>query len=97
VTLDSLGKPAGQTNTLVKIDVEGAEVEVVEGGRKWMHPSNCFVIEVHEARFLPELKKIFAGQGHPLLLVDQRPVPVLGREQRELSNWWLVSDLGAKR
>lgn len=97
VTLDSLGKAGEQTNALVKIDVEGAEVDVVEGGRKWMHPSNCFVIEVHEERFLPQLKEIFAAQGHALLQVDQRPVPVLGREERELNNWWLVSDLGAKR
>jgi hypothetical protein len=93
MTLDSLGKPGQQTNSLIKIDVEGAEVDVVEGGRKWIHSSNCFVIEVHEGRFLPQLKKIFAEQGHTLLQVNQRPVPVLGREQRELNNWWLVSDL----
>jgi len=97
VTLDSLGKPGQQTNALVKIDVEGAEVDVVEGGRKWICPSNYFVIEVHEERFLPQLEKIFAAQGHTLLQVNQRPVPLLGREQRELNNWWLVSDLGAKR
>lgn len=97
VTLDSLGKSGAQTDALVKIDVEGAEVDVVEGGRKWMHPSNCFVIEVHEERFLSQLKQIFAAQGHSLMQVDQRPVPLLGREERELNNWWLVSDLGAKR
>jgi len=97
VTLDSLGKPGQQTNALVKIDVEGAEVDVVEGGRKWINPSNYFVIEVHEDRFLQQLKTIFAERGHTLLQVNQHPVPLLGREQRELNNWWLASDLGAKR
>ena len=93
MTLDSLGQPGKQTNALVKIDVEGAEMEVVEGGHKWIHPSNYFVIEVHEERFLPQLKEIFAAQGHTLLQVNQRPVPLLGRELREVNNWWLVSDL----
>jgi hypothetical protein len=97
MTLDSLGQPGQHKNALVKIDVEGAEVDVVEGGRKWICPSNYFVIEVHEERFLPQLKKIFSVHGHQLLQVNQRPVPLLGREQRELNNWWLVSDLGAKR
>lgn len=97
VTLDSLAKPGQQTNTMVKIDVEGAEMEVVEGARKWICPSNYFVIEVHEERFLPQLQKIFAAHGHALLQVNQRPLPVLGREQRELNNWWLVSELGFMR
>jgi len=29
--------------------------------------------------------------------VNQRPLPVLGREMRPENNWWLVSDLGAVR
>jgi hypothetical protein len=48
---------------------------------------------VHEERFLQQLKQIFAEQGHKLLQVNQRPVPVLGREKRDLNNCWLVSDL----
>jgi hypothetical protein len=97
VTLDSLGKPNQRTNTLVKIDVEGAEVDVVEGGRQWMDVSNFFVIEVHEERFLSQLKGIFAEQGHTLVQINQKQVPLLGREVRDLNNWWLVSDLGAAR
>jgi len=82
-------------HTLVKIDVEGAEVEVVEGARSWMHASNLFVIEVHAEKFLPELKQIFAERGHRLRQIDQRPLALLGREQRDKDNWWLVSDLKA--
>lgn len=97
VTIDSLGRPGQQTDALIKIDVEGAEVDVVEGGRKWMHPSNCFVIEVHKKEFLQVLKEIFAEQGHKLVQLDQRPLPLLGRETRLEENWWLVSELGQKR
>jgi len=95
VTLDSLEVAGARTQTLIKIDVEGAEVDVVEGARSWMAESNLFVIEVHEQRFLEPLNKIFAERGHRLIQVDQRPLPLLGREVREVENWWLVSDLAA--
>jgi len=80
-------------DTLVKIDVEGAEVDVVEGARSWMDKSNLFVIEVHREAYLPELKQIFAERGHRLAQINQRPLALLGRETRDKNNWWLVSDL----
>ncbi len=92
-TLDAL-PIADQKNTLVKIDVEGAEIAVVEGARTWMDPSNLFLIEVHEKRFLDQLKNMFAERGHRLVQIDQRPLFLLGREMRDRNNWWLVSDLG---
>jgi precorrin-6B methylase 2 len=93
ITLDSLGSPGQQTDTMIKIDVEGAEMEVVEGARNWINSSSYFVIEVHEERFLSQLKTIFREQGHELIQVNQKPLRFLGRERRELNNWWLVSDL----
>ena len=96
-TLDAVewtvGDPADKGNTLVKIDVEGAELDVIEGGRSWLRPSNLFVIEVHEERFLDPLRTIFAEQGLRLVEVGQRPLPLLGRETRGEKNEWLVSDL----
>jgi hypothetical protein len=53
------------------------------------------VIEVHKAEYLDELKRIFAARGLNLSQVNQRPLPILGREHRDEANWWLVSDLGA--
>ncbi len=91
-TLDALDTP-DRNNTLVKIDVEGAEMEVVAGAQTWFDPSNLFVIEVHEERFLAELIRNFASHQHQLRQVDQRPLPLLGREARDLNNWWLVSEL----
>jgi hypothetical protein len=97
ITLDSVrsrvsDSAVGQT-TLIKIDVEGAELDVIEGARSWLRLSNLFVIEVHREKFLPELKQIFAESGHGLIQIDQRPVPFLGREDRDEKNWWLVSNL----
>ena len=98
ITLDSLqlpvDDPKDNVSTLVKIDVEGAEVDVIEGGRSWLQPSNLFVIEVHQERFLDLLRDLFAERGLRLVQVDQRPLSLLGREMREEKNWWLVSDIG---
>lgn len=99
ITLDSLRSavddPNTKVSTLVKIDVEGAEMDVIAGGRSWLQPSNLFVIEVHQERFLDPLRDLFAERGLRLMQVDQRPLWLLGRETREEKNWWLVSDLSA--
>jgi hypothetical protein len=91
VALDSL-TTVDRERTLVKIDVEGAEEAVIAGARQWLRPSNAFLIEVHAESILPRLIATFAGHGLPLLRIDQRPLWWLGRETRELGNWWLVSD-----
>ena len=97
MTLDAvrwtIGNPSDRTGTLVKIDVEGAEVDVIEGGLSWLGPSNVFVIEVHQEPFLVQLKQLFENRGLQLVLVNQCPLPLIGREERESKNWWLVSDL----
>jgi hypothetical protein len=93
ITLDSLAVPRDKTNTLIKIDVDGPEVDVIEGSRSWLDPANLFVIEVHEQQFIAQLRALFAEQNLRLVLVNQRPLPVLGRETRPENNCWLVSDL----
>jgi hypothetical protein len=98
-TLDAsewtVGDPTDKGSTLVKIDVEGTELDVIEGARSWLHASNLFVIEVHEERLLDPLRAVFAEQGLRLQRIGQRPLSLLGRETREINNWWLVSDLNA--
>jgi hypothetical protein len=78
--------------TLIKMDVEGAEVDVIAGGSMWLTPSNYFLIEVHEERFLKMLTDTFSAQGLRLKQINQRPLPILGYENRSRQNWWLVSE-----
>jgi Methyltransferase FkbM domain len=78
---------------LVKIDVEGAELDVIEGASEWLRPGHYFLIEVHEESYLAILKRRFADSGITLEQRDQRPLPFLGRERRVEKNWWLVSRL----
>jgi Methyltransferase FkbM domain len=95
-TLDAVrwetGNSESRTHTLVKIDVEGAELEVLDGAASWLNPTNFFVIEIHEESFLGRTGQLFAAHGLSLTRVDQRPLPLLGREMRSEKNWWLVSD-----
>jgi len=101
ITLDSLRPAADDPNdkvsTLVKIDVEGAEVDVIEGGRSWLRPSNLFVVEVHRHEFADRLRDIFAEKGLKLVRLNQQPLRTIGGELRERENFWLVSDLDRPR
>lgn len=94
ITLDSLTTP-DRERTLIKIDVEGAEEAVIAGARSWLRPGNLFLIEVHRDDIRPRLVSVFAERGLQLRQIDQRPLRWLGREHRDLSNWWLVSEIAA--
>ena len=95
-TLDSVrwerGDESARSNTLIKIDVEGAELEVLRGAQSWMNASNFFVIEVHQEPYLEQISRLFAKHQLRLIRIDQRPLPLLGSETRSKENWWLVSD-----
>lgn len=94
-TLDAVrwkvGAPYSRDHTLVKIDVEGAEMDVLEGAMSWLNPTNYFVIEVHQESFLDSIPRLFTQRGLQLTKVDQRPMRLLGPEVRSKENWWLVS------
>lgn len=91
-TLDAIAT-ADRANTLIKIDVEGAELDVIAGAASWLQPSNLFVIEIHRRPYLEALSARFAERGLRLRRIDQRPLPLLGRDVRDPDNWWLVSEL----
>jgi len=99
-TLDSVSWQSGDCNargnTLIKIDVEGAELEVLSGALSWLSSSNLFVIEVHEMTSLQRIAQLFSAHSLALDRIDQRPLPFLGREQRQQENWWLVSALNQR-
>jgi Methyltransferase FkbM domain len=65
-TLDSL--PGERRNTLIKIDVEGAEEDVLAGATSWLRPGNYFLIEVHKEHFLDSIPQLFQRHG---LTLDQ--------------------------
>jgi hypothetical protein len=96
-TLDAVtweaGYPSERDNTLIKIDVEGAELEVLSGASSWLRPRNLFVIEIHQPSFLRPIVNLFASHHLRLKQINQQPLPIFGGEWRETDNCWLVSDL----
>jgi hypothetical protein len=87
------GDPGDRSRTLIKIDVEGAELDVLAGAGSWLNATNFFLIEVHKEAFLDEILRMFQGKGLALERIDQRPLRLIGREVRDEENWWLVSRL----
>jgi Methyltransferase FkbM domain len=93
-TLDSFADRLSPTErTLIKIDVEGAEVDVLLGAKTWMVPSSIFVVEVHSEDLLTSVSKLFADSGLDTVLKPLGRLPIIGAEQRERGVGWLVSSL----
>jgi len=90
-TLDSI--ECDRQNTLIKIDVEGAEEDVLAAATSWLQDTNYFLIEVHKANFLESIPRLFHSYGLTLDQINQRPLKLIGREMRDEENWWLVSRL----
>jgi Methyltransferase FkbM domain len=90
----SLDQLSGDTSgTLLKIDVEGGELDVIAGATRWVSPQNHFLIEVHREEYLRMLVTRFSTSGVTLERIDQRPLRFIGREHRSIDNWWLISRL----
>jgi len=81
----------GTIRTLIKIDVEGAELDVCRGAGDWLHPRNFFLVEVHAEKLIKPLVDLFAAHGVRTRIVDQKAHWLLGRESREIDNRWMVS------
>ena len=88
-----LRSPSDRQHTLIKIDVEGAEEDVLAGAASWIGETNYFLIEVHKQSFLESIPRLFADHGLILDQINQRPLKLIGREVRDEQNWWLVSRL----
>ena len=93
-TLDALRPAYGDSvRPLIKIDVEGAELDVLDGAAAWITPRTMLLIEVHQHDYIERIRTMLAGRTAPLELVEQKALPLLGREMRDVDNWWLVSKL----
>jgi hypothetical protein len=91
-TLDAL-EVADHDRTLVKIDIEGAELDALRSGRRWINRENLFVIEVHAEHLEAPIRALFADQGCQLDRIDHVAHWLAGHEPRQGENFWLVTPL----
>jgi hypothetical protein len=78
---------------VIKIDVEGAEMKVLRGGTDFVRNGNLFLVEVHSGDLLDQVQDFFACHDHPVEVIHQRRIPVIGSEHRSRDNCWVVSKL----
>jgi hypothetical protein len=77
---------------LIKIDVEGAEAEVLKGaGRLLENPNHDWLIEIHGKDLIPEVCHFFVELSRPFLVRSLEPVPFLGAEERAIDTYWLTT------
>ena len=70
---------------LMKIDVEGAEIAVMQGAQKLLSKENIsWLIEIHGKDLIPKISQHFADANRPFLIKDLTPLPIIGKEQREI-------------
>lgn len=79
------------SRTLFKIDVEGAELDVLKSAGHWLTPTNLFLVEVHADRLLEPIQALARENGIELQQINQQPHWLLGSEHRNIENRWLVS------
>jgi hypothetical protein len=80
-----------EARTLVKIDIEGAELDALRAAGHWLTPKNLFLVEVHADRLIEPIEALARENGIELQQINQQPHWLLGSEHRNIQNSWLVS------
>ena len=69
-TLDSLARETGHSPSVVKCDVEGAEMLVLEGARELIEAGGCkWIVSTHGPDLLCQVRQLFEAAGY-----DVRPL-----------------------
>lgn len=91
VTLDALVGDELR-KILVKMDIEGAEIETLQGAPRAVANNNIqWIIEIHGKERIPQVAKHFVDANRPFLILDLPPLPVIGAELRSIYTSWLVT------
>jgi hypothetical protein len=96
VTLDQAygDRPSLQNKvSLVKVDVEGAEVEVLRGGTSLLAEPHHWVVEVHGDHLLEPVLDCFAAAKRTVDIHPYQPHWLLGPEARTLKISWVTTRL----
>jgi len=72
-TLDMLLKNESCID-LIKVDVEGAELQVIKGAQKIMPKIKSWMIELHNSKERKALEKHFMSEGYKLKWIDKKHI-----------------------
>ena len=95
ISLDSLTEKDSTLQSrsgIVKIDVEGAEIDVLKGSQKLLsNPNIEWLIEIHGKDLINPVTKFFNEISRPYLIKELHPIPFIGIENRPIQTYWLVT------
>ncbi len=80
------GRPA-----LVKVDVEGAEVDVLDGARQLLPEPTQWVVEVHGDHLLEPVVGYFRAAQRPVRVYPLQPHWLFGSEARTIPTCWVTT------
>ncbi len=79
-------------SAIVKIDVEGAELEVLAGAGTLLAMPNCdWTVEIHGRDRIEPVRSVFEAAGKPCQIIAPRPHWLFGKESRPEWTGWLVT------
>lgn len=77
--------------SLVKVDVEGAELEVLEGASALLQAPNQWVVEVHGDHLIDPVLKFFKDANRAVQVISYQPHWLLGAEARTIKTSWVTT------
>jgi len=77
--------------SLIKVDVEDAEVDVLSGAGQLLEAPHQWVVEVHGDSLLQPVLQHFAVAGRKTEVIQPQPHWMMGREQRTIRTCWAVT------
>ncbi|HBL10854.1 MAG TPA: FkbM family methyltransferase [Cyanobacteria bacterium UBA11162] len=79
--------------SLIKVDVEGAEIEVLKGASLLLKNPHHWVVEVHGDHLLEPVLNFFANAKRLVNIHPPKPHWLLGSESRTIKTSWVTTQL----